>query len=442
MTAQNRQAQRNIGHSFDEKQRQRRRKLIPLGIFFLLLLGCSASSLVTRETPVATPTRVTVPTFTTTPISTAVVIVVTPPSNGTPGVIIVPPGVEPETVLPPTATFTPTEVPAEGDAPPAEVPTTQPGEPTPTPTATLTPTDTPTPSPTPTNTETPLPTLTATPTDTATPTPFIVVDAGLVSLRTGPGVQYPLLAQLAAGVPVSIVGQNPEGGWYQICCINDGQSVWVAASNVRVGNDPTTATLVLSEPAPTPTPTFTPTETGTPTATPTPTLYPFQIATNGGPQRWPTSNEFLTVWIKLTIGFDLEWPPPAEGYRVRAEFVPQANTESAFHRDNSLGDPVSSSEFQWNWPESDDPAANRRREYNLKFEYKPPIPTPTPTATTNPTPTPEPFPLVSPLEAIGNGQWFFWIIDPDGNQVSDKVPIDVNTGNNQREIWIHWWRIR
>ncbi len=430
-------------------QEKRTRYLIPLSVFFVLMLGCSATSLVSRETPVPTPTRMAVPTFTATPMSTAVVIIVTPPNNGTPGVIIVPPGVDPQSVLPPTATDTPTEpvaAPTQGsDTPPAEATATSlPGEsaePTNTPTETGTPTATATPTVTPTATETPLPTFTATPTATATPTPFIVVDAGLVSLRTGPGVEYPLVAQLAANVPVSIVGQNPEGGWYQICCINNGISVWVAATNVKVGNDPRTATLILADPAPTPTPTWTPTETGTPTATPTATLYPFQIAIDGGPQRWPTGNEFLTVWIKLTIGTAEWWPPPAVGYRVRADFIPSVNTEAVFERQNSLGDQPSTNTFAWNWPETDDPAANRRREYNLKFEYKPPIPTPTPTRLPSPTNTPDPFALVSPLEAIGNGQWRFWIVDGDGNQQSDKVVIDTNTGNNNREIWIHWWRI-
>ncbi|MCB0087135.1 MAG: hypothetical protein KDE54_04420, partial [Caldilineaceae bacterium] len=176
-------------------------RLLPLAGFFLLTLGCSAASLVSRATPTPLPTRVLLPTFTATATVLQQIVIVTPPSDSTPGVIIVQPGVNPDSVLPFTSTPTDTGTPTDTATP-------TPGSPTATGTPTPTPTDTPT--GTPTFTETP----TATGTNTATPTPYIVVENGLVSLRSGPGVEYPLVAQLGPSVPVAITGQDPTGSWY------------------------------------------------------------------------------------------------------------------------------------------------------------------------------------------------------------------------------------
>jgi type VI secretion system secreted protein VgrG len=124
----------------------------------------------------------------------------------------------------------------------------------------------------PTPTPTPFPTDTPTPGPTATP--FIIVDSGFVALRTGPGVQYPQVAQLGPGIPIAIIGRNPQGDWYEVCCVN-GASVWVAATHVRVVNATQEVALVVAQPPPTFTPTFTP--TATPTVTFTPTATPFPI---------------------------------------------------------------------------------------------------------------------------------------------------------------------
>src|SRR5688572_781677 len=77
-----------------------RRHLIPVAVFVLLMLGCSAADLVQRQreeaTPSPTATQVAlVPTFTATPIpAQQTVVIVTPPSEDQPGVIIVPPGMD------------------------------------------------------------------------------------------------------------------------------------------------------------------------------------------------------------------------------------------------------------------------------------------------------------------------------------------------------------
>jgi len=65
-------------------------------------------------------------------------------------------------------------------------------------------------------------------------------------------VEYPLVAQLGPDIPISIVGRNPEGNWYQICCVGGG-SAWVAVRNITTIHDPSEVPLVVSDPPPTPT---------------------------------------------------------------------------------------------------------------------------------------------------------------------------------------------
>lgn len=82
--------------------------------------------------------------------------------------------------------------------------------PTPTPTPTATPTATPTPTPTPTSTPTP------------TPVPHVRVRLDLVqrvNVRSGPGMDFPVIAQAAPGARFTLVGE--EGGWTQVCCVGD-----------------------------------------------------------------------------------------------------------------------------------------------------------------------------------------------------------------------------
>lgn len=402
--------------SISERSKRIAIRLLPFAGFFLLMLGCSASSLVSRETPAPLATRPLVPTFTVTATTPQQVVIVTPPSDEGPGVIIVQPGVDPQSVLPPTPTSTDTGT-------PTNTPTPTVGSPTPTGTPTPTPTETPT--GTPTFTETP----TATGTSTTTPTPFAVVENGLVSLRTGPGVEYPLIAQLGPSVPVAITGQDPTGSWYQICCI-DGQAVWIAAGSVLVQNNSQTVPLAVTGPAPTPTDTGTPTMTPTASGTPTPTPPPLLIWR--GPEYSPTENRFVTIWIQITEG-SAEGPPVA-GYIVRAEYQ-AAGSQEVFARPNTLGDVPSKAELEWNWF----PQAENARQYNLKYEYKPVRPF---LVTATPPPFPTPTPTFDALGAIGTGKWTFWLEDAQGNIVTQKITFDTNPGNPNREIWIHWIKTR
>ncbi|MEZ4867103.1 MAG: hypothetical protein R3C14_37615 [Caldilineaceae bacterium] len=367
----------------------------------------------TVETPI--PTRALAPTFT--PTSESVlppVIVITPPQNGTPGVIVIPPGVDLNSVLP--ATSTPTPVPETPfpalTSPPGEVETGIPPEQTGGTPATL-PVEAP-----PTFTETPIP-----PTFTPIPTPYIIVDSGLVSLRTGPGVEYPLIAQLGPKIPIAIVGRDPEGEWYKLCCVN-GSEVWVATSHVRTVNDVSgIALLTASEPPPPPTPTPPFTETPTVTPTPTATLFPFERAI--GPQFFPTNNEFLTIWVKLFVGLPPAEPDPADGYYLKVFF-------EGVERPSTNGVQASAKEFKYVGVKiGTNTYTYGNLQYNLKYEYMPPDPKKNDPNTTE-----------TRLTVLGTGNWKIYVADGAGNQLSDAVEFRTEPTNANREIYVAWVRVR
>ncbi len=362
--------------------------LWPWLLMGLLLLGCSAADLVQRSrvTPTPEPIAVLVPTFTPTPDQRLPVIIVTPPADGKPGLTLVPPGLDPGATPAPPAPSAPAEEPAAGQPP--SVPGPMP--------ATATPSPSPTASPSP------------------TPTPYVLVESGLVALRTGPGVEYPQVTQLGPGIPVAIIGRT----WYEICCIS-GLTLWVAASHVAVRNDVSQVAIGSAGPPPTATPTFTPTATDTPTATPTPTPYPFEKSI--GPQFFPTSNEFLTIWAKIFAGPNDQRADPLTGYRLRVFF-------EGFERPNASGMEFSVDTFQRAGPPGD---GKNTVQYNFKYEYYPPDPqiAGASSGTTR-------------LQLLGTGTWTVYVTDGSGAQLSEVVTFTTAPDNPNREIYIGWTRVR
>ena len=114
------------------------------------------------------------------------------------------------------------------------------------------------------------PTLTSTP-EPPTPTPAflpsVVGRAGGVNVRSGPGTAYPLLAILEEGQQFDIVGRNPAGDWWQICCLA-GEQGWVYARLVDTAGATGAVAVVANIPTPPPKPTDTP----IPYSYPAPTL--------------------------------------------------------------------------------------------------------------------------------------------------------------------------
>jgi hypothetical protein len=254
-----------------------------------------------------------------------------------------------------------------------------------------------------------------------TPTPFVVVESGLVSLRAGPGVEYPLVAQLGPNLPIAIVGRNPEGTWLQICCVN-AQSLWVASNHVQSRNNLDTVALVLPD-SPQPPPTSTPTATDTPTVTPTPTStpYPFQVAE--GPLFFPTNNELVSIWVKIFAGPG-ESPHPLSGYFLRVEFRARPEGSSWDPRPNTRGEAPSVDFFDFSAPAG--PAGGNRVQFNYKFEFRPPDPR-----------VENPFTSETRLTLI-DGFWRFYLTDGSGTQLSDFIQFDTLGGNPNREVFVAW----
>ncbi len=179
--------------------------LIALAVL-LLTPGCALiNSLVEYPTPTPRPQRALRPTFTpTAPSSVEAVVEATQPAAPA------------ET---PTAPA-PAEPAAESVPPTAEPPTPEP------------------------------------PTPTATPAPIVIVPGEPVRARSGPGVTYDQVTELAAGTQLAIVGKNDAGDWWQVCCVGE-QPVWVLGELVDEQGS-LDAIAVAADIPPAPTPTATP----------------------------------------------------------------------------------------------------------------------------------------------------------------------------------------
>ncbi len=107
------------------------------------------------------------------------------------------------------------------EAAPTAIPTPRPPTPTPTPTPTEVPSSsTPTPTPTLTPTEAP-----ATPQVTEHPQGEVIVAA--LNVRSGPGVDYPVIGGALAGDVFEIVGTNPTRDWLQVLT-DEGELGWIS----------------------------------------------------------------------------------------------------------------------------------------------------------------------------------------------------------------------
>ena len=126
-------------------------------------------------------------------------------------------------------------------------------------------------------------TAASTPTATSTSTPMTTNTPALpafrltrdADLRGGPGDDYPLVGQIAAGEVVTVIGRDAAGAWFNVQW-DDGRG-WLprdageltdAAGATRV---PVAGTIPPTATRPTETPTLTLTATPTPTLTPSPT---------------------------------------------------------------------------------------------------------------------------------------------------------------------------
>ena len=241
---------------------------------------------------------------------------------------------EPEAVALPTRTprptFTPTTLPpaqqpvvvADAPAPVADTPTPVSDAPTPVP-------DTPTPVAEQPATDTPVP---------ASQTAKAVITNAQANVRSGPDASYSLAGTLERGIEFDIVGKNPAGDWWQLCCLN-GQKVWIAAFLVDTSGPIEAVAVAADIPAPPPTsvpapaaPTATPAP-AQPTAPPAPV---FALAKGDSVEGQENSNPYITFY-----GWICRQRCPSEavgGYKMVAD-GPMGRREVVFENQTQIGNP-------------------------------------------------------------------------------------------------------
>ena len=115
------------------------------------------------------------------------------------------------------------------------------------------PTDTATPVP---ETATPtIPLPTSTPTETSTPNFAAVTAAYNVSVRSGPGEEYPILDLFLQGQTAQVIGrfdESPIGTWYLVTRIGQGINGWVWSGATESSGDLVGVPILEAPPTPEP----------------------------------------------------------------------------------------------------------------------------------------------------------------------------------------------
>jgi CRP-like cAMP-binding protein/uncharacterized protein YraI len=109
------------------------------------------------------------------------------------------------------------------------------------------------------------------------PTRARITGDGL-QVRVGPGTAYEVIATLAEGDEVDVLGRDDMGDWVKVG-LDSGEEGWVAAEFVDVGGNLKAVPVVTPEPIATPTTELTPTAMPSPTAPPEATAAPTSMPT-------------------------------------------------------------------------------------------------------------------------------------------------------------------
>ncbi len=115
---------------------------------------------------------------------------------------------------------------------------------------------------------------TVAPTDTPAPAAaqLTVTGGAAINVRQGPGTDYAIVGTVSNGMTFDILGKNPAGDRFQICCVN-GEQVWIFGTLAQVENSQLVA-VAQNIPALPPTNTPAPVVAAPPTATPEPAAPP------------------------------------------------------------------------------------------------------------------------------------------------------------------------
>ena len=203
-------------------------------------------------------------------------------------------------------------------------------------------------------------------------------------MREGPGTAYKRVGQVTKGQKLDIVGKNPAGDWWQVCCVN-GRQVWIIGRLVQAQGNLGSVQVVANIPPPPPPPTPRPTPTPAPTPTPVP-HYPYRVAEVSS---YPTTNTWLNVFGKI-------WDPKTQqgipGLRVKF-------TRNGV--DAGVSEPSRLARQPTEWGDTTNPFAGDNRKQNYKYEY------PDQSAAT----------------------WEAWVVDENGNPLSDKATFTTDPAN-------------
>lgn len=73
--------------------------------------------------------------------------------------------------------------------------------------------------------------------DAASSKVVAIVNVRGANVRGGPGTNYPASSIAITGTQTTVIGRNPAGDWWYVCCVG-GKQVWLANSVVRIEGSP------------------------------------------------------------------------------------------------------------------------------------------------------------------------------------------------------------
>jgi hypothetical protein len=220
------------------------------------------------------------------------------------------------------------------------------------------------------------------------------------NVRQGPSLAYPVVGQTTAGDLYDVIGRNAASTWWKICCYN-GQEVWIYATLVTPFGS-MEAIPIVAAPEPPPVAVAPPTPIPQPTATAAPPP-PRPYVLDAGPEYFPTTNPWLTIWVRAYAG--------------RKPYVqPVGDLHLRVMRDGAdVSKPDTTAwAIQWSAPFVPGSQAfnNRRREYNLKYEFMP---------------------------AAGSADWTIYLVDQNGTPISQEVNFRTEASSDLREVFVGFY---
>ncbi len=237
-----------------------------------------------------------------------------------------------------------------------------------------------------------------------------VVNSDLVNVRTGPGTDQPIVATITNGQAIDLIGQNQEGDWWQVCCV-DGQTGWVFYAYMTA-QGATDALPVVGE-APQPAPTTPPPPTAAPPAAAAAPAAPVEVAQPQPPTATPAPTATAAPAFAFNLAAQEQFPEGNDLVRIYLYVYQgdQAFEGYSLHvSKDGVEVPVSAKSaanagFTW-------PVANPRQRFqNMKVE----------------------FPNMQP-----GGVWEIQLIDGSGAKVGPPAVFNLEPGDPDRELYLRY----